>query len=94
MATYLLHLTRSGEPVGVFSEDEDYYDPQWEHFRARGLNLVFSKPPTASWEDFTARLAQSHPSPTERWDLYKHSSTNLAEVYRSAVRDVERIGDE
>lgn len=94
MPTYLLHETSGGQPIGVFSEDHDYYDPNFTQLRAEGRELVFSKLPSTSWDDFIEKLASTTPSQTMRWDTYDDPSHNLEVVLMHAQREVESSGDE
>jgi hypothetical protein len=92
MATYLLHMTGSGEPVGVYTETHDYYDPARDNLRGAGRNVVFSKLPSVPWEDFSERLASTTPSSTMRWDTYEHPEAALFSVLSKAQHDVEETG--
>jgi hypothetical protein len=92
MPTYLLHLTGDGTPAGVFTDQSDYYDPEWSQLRQAGREIVYSKPADVDWQTFIERAASSAPSSTMRWDTYYDSSTNLSVVLSHAQRDLERSG--
>lgn len=93
MPNYLLQETSDGTPVGVFTDQADYFDPQYEDLRPEGRQLVYSKLPTVEWGDFIERLADTKPSRTMRWDVYYDASSNLQDVLAHAQRDVETTGD-
>lgn len=92
MPVYLLHQTASGTPVGVYTEEHDYYDPEYTQMREPGRELVYSKLPRVSWKDFIEHLASTTPSNGSRWDTYSDSSSNLEQVLSHAVRDLEKTG--
>jgi hypothetical protein len=89
---YLLHQTADGTPIGVFTAEHDYYDSEYEQLRPEGREVVFSKLPSVSWNDFIERLASTTPSRTMRWDVYYDSSPNLGIVLSHAQRDTEKLG--
>ena len=92
MPRYLVHETAAGKPVGVYTEERDYYDPEFVQLRPEGRSVVFSKLPTVSWQDFVERLSSTSPSRTMRWDDYYDPSSNLQVVLDHAQRDVEETG--
>lgn len=92
MPNYLLHETSDGVPVGVYTSTSDYYDPEYQQLESEGRELVYSKLPTASWNDFINRLADTKPSRTMRWDVYYDPSSNLEAVLAHAKRDLEQTG--
>jgi hypothetical protein len=94
MPDYLLHETADGNPVGVYTETADYYDPEFTQLRPEGRQLVFSKLPSMPWADFIEKLANTTPSRTMRWDVYNDPSSNLQVVLTHAQRDLETSGDE
>lgn len=92
MPTYLIHETGDGLPIGVYSENADYYDPEYTQLRNAGRQLVFSKLPSDPWPTFIERLASTTPSRTMRWDTYFDGTTNLEDVLKDAQRDLEQTG--
>lgn len=93
MPNYLIHMTAGGTPAGVYSDQADYYDPEYSQLRSEGEQVVFSKPATTDWETFIEHLASSGPSATMRWDTYYDASKNLEQVLIHAQRNVQRDGD-
>jgi hypothetical protein len=93
MPTYLLHLTGDGTPVGAYTQDHDYYVPEFDHLRAEGQEIVFGKLPTVPWAQFIEHLADTLPSRTMRWDTYHDPSSNLQSALEHARRDLEVTGE-
>lgn len=93
MPNYLVHMTSSGIPVGVYNEDYDYYDPEYEHLRHAGRKIVLSRPPAVPWGTFIEHAASSYPSAGMRWDTYFDPSSNLSIVFRHVLRDTQKEFD-
>lgn len=88
MSQYLLHQKRDGTPMGVFSETDHYYDPEFASGHENyGTSVVGSKGPATDWDDWADQLASKTPSPTDNWDIYNHPSAPLEQVLSDASDD-------
>ncbi len=84
MPLYLLHQDGDGTPVGVYTEDRDYYRPEDYQLREQGRSVVYGKLASAPWDEFAEKLADMTPSPTGRWDTFFSSSRVLESVLNEA----------
>lgn len=84
MPLYLLHQTAEGVPVGVYTEDRDYYRPSDEGLREAGRAVVYSKLPSLDWNEFIEKLADTTPSPTMQWDTFFSAGRVLESVLNEA----------
>lgn len=87
MTKYLLHQTKDGTPVGVFSEDEHYYLPTEKAKERYGIALVATRGPETSWEDFMEQQASRWPGPNDMWDIYDSDEDGLEFVLDAARTD-------
>ena len=87
MPLYLLHQDGSGMPVGVYTEERDYYRPNDDQLRDAGRSIVYGKLPSTSWEDFIEKLADMSPGVNGQWDTYFSQSRVLESVLNEARAD-------
>lgn len=88
MTLYLLHQTANGDPIGVFTEDDYYYDPQQatREQQAYGLSVIGSRGSQQTWAEFADQQAAKTPSPTAMWDQVDYPSAPLPAVLAQAQR--------
>lgn len=89
MADYLIHQTRDGNPVGVFTENDHYYFPSSVSHELYGISVVESKGTETTWNDWIDQLAGKSPGPHDQWDVYVHPIAPLYQVLIDARSDLQ-----
>ena len=80
MPNYLIHFTRDGEPVGVWTENDHYYFPSKQQHEEYGKSVIEARGTSVPWEDFADQLAFKTPAPTAMWDTVDHPSAPLYQI--------------
>jgi hypothetical protein len=80
MTDYLLHLDKSGYPVGVHSEQSSFYFPTEKAAEVYGNAVVHSRGAETSWDEWREQLSEQALSRRARWLPFSDPSTSLRDI--------------
>lgn len=87
MPEYLIHQSRNGTPLGIFSEVEHYYPPEHASQEAYGEAVIATKGSAMTWDEFVEQQASKSPAPKAMWDIYESDKDSMEDIFQDVVDD-------